>query len=101
MFYASSPFKHFTFKSALLTLKCTISLLEPYTNIFTLPAARVSVTPHCHSLPLRLGFLVPGLLSVGCIALVYAWRSHTMKPAHLILPKSQWGVLDTRAAGSM
>ncbi len=51
-----------------------------------------------------LGCLVLGLLSVGCkmyIVHACAWRSYTMSTAHIIWPKLQCGVGDTRAAGIM
>ncbi len=68
-----------------------------------LPAAQVSTTPYCLSLPLW------ALISGSCstfswmddVLLTCAWRSHTMNPAHIIWPKSQWGVVDTWAVGSM
>ncbi len=69
-----------------------------------LTAARVSLTPCCHSFASgSLDFWLRDYFWLGarCIVHSCAWRNYTISLDHIIWPKSQPGVVDTPATGNM
>ncbi len=96
---STSP--HETSSSNLHRFAILISILECHNHTAHSLSVNYSSLPFVASGDVNFQFWDYFQLIGWCIAHMCSWHSHTMNPALIICPKSEWGLVDTRAVGTM